>query len=494
MLKKIKNALNGNLINFIEIVLFLTIALRLYDSVVYNGDNMFMLANSKVILESGFPVTDPLSIHENFAYVTPQWLYAMILYAATKLSPSVVSIFGIGATVLLEFFVWKMARQIIGNRSFASDFFLIVMLIPLTLYFRIMRPIVFTAVFGIAEFLILEKYKGKYRPIHYIAIALLSVAQINFHNSLWLVQILVELCFLAEAIFDKLDHREGEKISTYAIMIAITAAAGLINPYGFDYVTYIFRSLISIIPFKECINELRFPTDRFTWSVVISEIAFCLYVTIKKEKFPPLRYFFLSGGFLVMYFMSLRNISLFMTLGQAVPLWCASLIAPKEEKDRIIRYFAAPIAAGLLITAFIFPTVDINTTALGKEQDAYDMMRELEAEGFPKSKRLLTSFNFGSYPEYLGYKSYIDPRAEVFGIANNGVKDVASEYVYFFHEIDPFTEQEDFNRFLDEYDFDYVCMESYPMAYYMLEQSGRFTLVRQRGDTKFYERNREKTE
>ena len=46
----------------------------------FNGDNYFMFAHARALLDKGFVNTDPLSMHTDFKFAMTQWLYALIIY------------------------------------------------------------------------------------------------------------------------------------------------------------------------------------------------------------------------------------------------------------------------------------------------------------------------------------------------------------------------------------------------------------------------------
>ena len=70
----------------------------------------------------------------------------------------------------------------------------------------------------------------------------------------------------------------------------------------------------------------------------------------------------------------------------------------------------------------------------------------------PETTVLYTGYNTGGYAEYMGFRSYIDPRAEVFVKKNNGKEDVMLEY-YRLQNGDSY-----YKDFLDKYRFTHLMV------------------------------------
>ena len=91
-----------------------------------------------------------------------------------------------------------------------------------------------------------------------------------------------------------------------------------------------------------------------------------------------------------------------------------------------------------------------------------DAMKYLK-ENYPKTMTVYTEFMEGSYIEYMGYKCYMDPRAEVFLKVNNHKKDIYKEY------IDLENRKIDYKDFLDKYKFDILFVNKNTTMYDNLE-------------------------
>ena len=83
-----------------------------------------------------------------------------------------------------------------------------------------------------------------------------------------------------------------------------------------------------------------------------------------------------------------------------------------------------------------------------------------------KSKfKVYGDYDEGGYVEYRGYKSYVDPRMEVFLKANNGKEDIFSEFYSLQHgDLDK-------AEFLKKYDFDFLVIREYDKLYNSVDEN-----------------------
>ncbi|HAB66029.1 MAG TPA: hypothetical protein DCE23_01545, partial [Firmicutes bacterium] len=71
--------------------------------------------------------------------------------------------------------------------------------------------------------------------------------------------------------------------------------------------------------------------------------------------------------------------------------------------------------------------------------------------------KLYVEFNNGAYAEYMGIKSYIDTRAELFLKNSNGKDDIFDESIHIF-ENDKFF---DYDAFVNKYGFTHILVNMY---------------------------------
>ena len=94
---------------------------------------------------------------------------------------------------------------------------------------------------------------------------------------------------------------------------------------------------------------------------------------------------------------------------------------------------------------------------------------------------MYTDFNCGSYAEWLGFKCYADPRAEVFLKSVNGKEDILAEVWDSMHR--RITAQE----LQEKYDFDYWLVQSDYSLDYQIRNKSDYKLLVEEDGYKVYE-------
>jgi len=456
-----------------------------YGAINFNGDNYFMLANAKVIFESGFPVTDPLSMHSSFAYMTPQWLYACLIYWAQQTFGNIGIFFvALIAETMLAIVVGIVSKKLCSDETVWMFWFFLLFIPFYVAGYSIVRPMVFTVLFCMIEYLLIDQMRSKWK---FFLLFLISVLQINMHNSLWVSLILIWLCFFGEHVVESIKQKKMIGLPEDLIAIICLATGSLINPYGIDYVLYIFPSMEALKPFMGIINELLPSKDPLKIIYTACVVIVTVIGLIKKKKI-PYRFLFMTLGFSAMFFYASRNWIFMLTFGSLSGLMMTDrLIGIRGTKCPQISVLKKTIPLSfvlMLIVAIEFPQISDRHAQNEQIQNEYDIFYN-SMDKITKDSKILCSFNLGSYLEYNGYKPYIDPRAEIFGIANNGQYDVASEFVYLTTDC-PI---EYFKEVVCRYDFDYLICSSERLQKFA-EESGLFEKYKEKDITVIYKRKR----
>ncbi|MBR3497659.1 MAG: hypothetical protein IKO05_01550 [Selenomonadaceae bacterium] len=466
-------------------IIFLTAAATFWQAFfrfIEEADTYFVMNLGRYILEHGFPHVDPFTVHENLQLVAQQWLSGILFWEAYKNFGvegllAVDSFFG-AATVLI---FWRLCLFVSGGNkilSFALSFFAAIfyatMVVP--------RPQVISATLLLVEVFCLEKFTRTENPKFLIALPLVSVALSNFHAAVWLVSLVVCLPFLFVKNF--------RHIKFLLAAMVVTALCGLLNPYGSEAMTYVFRSY-GIESINANIKEMATPTAHgFQGKCFFLTEAFLIFSLARAKV--PWRYIFLSGGITFMTIMHGRNLPLFYFIAtfptayvwrefslekfkaQRVPLTilifllvaaftavsvalfkeCLDelslplkillaatvlfvlyvLLVPKVE-GRILHPSLLPkknlsLLGGVLLTGIIF----LVTIAASQPKPPHmytDAIKFLLRTERPENISLYANQGVGGLAGHLGVKYYIDARSEVFLKANNGQKDIFDEYLDF---------------------------------------------------------------
>lgn len=282
------------------VVVFWAMSFRLTE----NADTYFVMNLGRYVVENGIPQVDPFTIHENLKLVAQQWLSGVFFWEAYKF-------FGVDGLrlatgiigIILIVIHWRLCLYVSGGNkflsfvlSFAVGLFVAQMIVP--------RPHIISTLILLSEVFFLEKFTRRGDLKFLLPLPVLSILLINFHAAMWLMSLVVCLPFL----FVK-------KIWHIKFLLAAMAAmlfGGLINPYGLDAMTYVFRSY-GIDLLNQGIKEMMTPSAHDLRGKIfyLSEALMIFIFTRYKV---PLRYILLSGGIIFMAIMHWRNVILFYFL------------------------------------------------------------------------------------------------------------------------------------------------------------------------------------
>ena len=494
---------------------------------VENADTYFVMNIGRYVLENGFPHVDPFTIHENLQLVAQQWLSGIFFWEAYKfLGADGLRLldFIIGAALVVTY--WRLCLLVSeGNKylslalSFAIGVIISNWLVP--------RPHIISTLILLIEVFMLEKFTRTKDFKFLLALPVLSVLLINFHAAMWLMSLVICLPFL----FVK-DIRHVKFLSAAMAGIFI---CGLINPYGFDAMTYVFRSYgIDLI--NQGVREMATPTAHDLRGKIFYLAEAVMIFTFAKFKV-SWRYILLSGGIIFMAIMHGRNVFLFYFLA-TFPL----AYALKDFRSKnffmlpafflllaintvlVVEIFKCgleniPIGFKLLFFSEIIFLVDtalivkvdgsiINPKVLPKKNLALFIIAAMLCGIFfitqgkesksdetytaaiefllrserPENISLYVNQGYGGLAGMFGIKYYIDSRSEVFLPANNGQKNILEEYLDLRHGKIYYAD------FFTRYDFTHIITTSEDyMLYEALSRDKNFRVIYESERAKGYE-------
>ncbi len=426
------------------------------------GDDYFMLAHWRWVLENGFPHADPLSMHEGFRFSVEKWLSCAALYHLYESAGIWGLRLSLGLVVAAIFALqYRLCALTSGNRQISMAAAAVITLLGLR--FFLLRPQTVTILILTAELYCLEQYMKMGRVRGLLRLPLLAWLEMGVHSTLWPGFFLVLLPYLADF------SAENGKLFFHIRRKLPLAGAGLLsfgalflNPYGAWSVFYIFRSY-GDADMTRLISELN-PTTFHDYDWLLGTLLVTLALCIGNRKMPP-RYYMILAGFFLFALTAQRNIMFFTQFGGFT---AAVLLRDRRLRLRWNLLPALPvILAGALLSGCSASEKDVRQ--LRENEQIIDVLAE-EAES---GAVIYADFNTGSYAEYRGFRPYIDGRAEVFLKSVNGRADI-------FHEYAQLSSGELYYRdFLDRYDFDYLVVNENlePALYHALEHDGDFRLL-----------------
>lgn len=438
-----------------------------------DNDFWFLYKTGEHIVNNGFPHTDFLSMHSNMKLVVQQWLSTVIFYFVYS------SLGRIGLFCLLYgCYACICALTYRLNLLITKNELVSVVLAGLTdlLIFNqliVTRPQIFTYILLLLEILILEKHVSTRKNIYLAGIPLISLALINFHASMWPMIFVFMLPYIAGAVPVKIKAFKLEAEGSLLALIAAFAAGaivGLANPYGTDNMFYLFASY-GDNQLGTTIYEML-PTDIGTHIgkmlfglIIIMVIAGFFY---NKKRF-SVRFFCLFFGTLLLALMHRKGTPYFFIFGVSSFSYMikdVEIRLPSSITSKLTRRVRIMLAALLIMF-----TVCLCTEYLVKSLVAepgrtahYDRLDEV-AKILGKSEDpvvLYANFSDGQYMEYKDFHPYIDGRAELFLIQNNGEFDYYSEY-YELRSANMY-----YRDFTDKYQFNYLLLNGTSDRYLLM--------------------------
>ncbi|MBR0260934.1 MAG: hypothetical protein IJQ85_03975 [Selenomonadaceae bacterium] len=470
------------------------------------ADTRFVINLGKYILEHGFPHVDPFTVHENLQLVAQQWLSGVLFWEAYKNFgfDGLVAIDAVVGTAIVLIY-WRLCLFVSdGNKvlSFVMSLIVGFLIAPAI----VTRPHILSAMLFLIEVFCLEKFTRTENAKFLIPLPFLSIALVNFHAAVWLMSLVLCLPFLFVKNFR---HIKFLLAALGGIFIG-----GLINPYGVEAMTYVFRSYgISMI--SENIPEMFTPSAHDFRGKFFYATEALLIISLARFKV-PLRYIFLSGGLTFMAIMHGRNVILFYLLA-TIPIAYAwrELSVEKFKTMRMpmtilvfllvaanttviisfiqsdfenvallpkILFFATLlfIAYNLLIVkiegrilyptllprkvlslliGFVVVSVIFFTTLQGTQSKPLrtytNAIEFLLRDERPENISLYVPQGIGGLAGSYGIKYYIDSRSEVFIPANNGTqKNILGEYLDFMNG------KINYKDFFNRYDFTHIIVTS----------------------------------
>ena len=418
-----------------------------------DNDTWFMLNHGRYIIKNGlYPQYEPFTVHEEMEFTFQKWLSCILFWLIYKyLGKIALKLFLYGVYMAFVFAMYKLLEYINKNAKIQNLATLVVLNAAMTQYLYT-RPQMFTYLFLAIELIVLEKYVRENKTRLLVIIPILSLVEIQLHSTIWPIMLIFMLPYMFDVSFsDKivkklkiLPARKYKRLPIWLTFIA-SAVVAVINPYGFESVVYLVKSL-QIPELKMLISEVRAPKPLSVNAFVIAvSLVIFVYGFAKKKKI-ELRYLFLFGGTTLMSMMSARQMS-FMLIPAAM------LMAYFFDFKNLSNVMKASFALIFALVSFdsVFDASWGQTHYQQYVTDACDALYEYEPN--PEDTSVFNLDDEGSYLEFLGFRTYADTRAEVFSDKINNSKNYLAEKIGFESETVSYKE------FIYQYDYKYVFIQ-----------------------------------
>ena len=424
-----------------------------------DNDFWFLINTGRYILNHGFPVIEPFTIHQGLSFVVQQWLTDVIFFFIyDKVGFIGIMLLVISIYTLVLVLLYKICMLISNNKIKLSTIITIFVGFVFLFGFVRSRPQIFDYLFLLIEIYALEKYIKTKRKSYLFILPLISLLMINFHSSSWFMIFLFMFPYLIDSFKFRFLFFKGQGYQKKYLFITLIfmLIVGIINPYGIKAITYLFTSFGdsyingSVIEMKKILSEVSL------WSIIYVLIfIFTIFTNIKFWEKIKIRYLCLQMGTLLLGFLHIKGFS-FTLIGGIFPFAFYYKDYFKEYVDNYIYSKKFKISYSIvLFFMFVIPiSIVLVYGKIGFSFSYIENIYEYMEENVSREDNIIyTDYVIGSYAEWLGYRVYMDPRAEVFLKANNKKENIFYEYYYLIND------KLSLKKFCNKYNFDYIIVK-----------------------------------
>lgn len=434
-----------------------------------DNDIWFLLTLGRYATNYGIPVVDPFTIHEGLSYIMQQWLSASIFWVIFDYFGKYGLLFIVYImSFLLSFIIYKLYYGTSNNKILSILFSVIAMV--LMRKFIVLRPQIFSYFILFMEVFLVEKYVNTNKKVYLCFLPILSIVLINLHASMWYFQFVFLLPFIVNSF--KIENFSIQNFDLKPILITIVfmIIVSFINPYGYEALTFLFRSY-GIEMINNVVGEMKpLPFNVYGKTVLVLTIIVVLSMNFFKKSKLDMRHICFFCGTIILAYTHLKCYPYFVV----TTFYCLSYlykdfsfkkllnkvkVLKNAYENKYIKCILNSLIVGFSIMLF-FTTFVTGYSSIKNFNFHPDNLEEAVAyikENYDSDQvRLFIDFDNGGYTEYMGLKSYIDPRAEVFFKSLNKKEDIFEEYIDLSSK-----EDFDFDKFIDKYNFTHLIIFNY---------------------------------
>lgn len=390
-------------------------------------DTWWHLRSGEHILQNGIIYTDPFS-HSmaGEAWIDHSWGSQIILYGIWRIG----GLFGLmiytaGLAALGMFFVWKAST---GNNYLRA--FALILGATAAAVFWSPRPQMISFVMSAVILYLIHLYKREGKDRLWLIPILMGIwGNLHAGFSIGFIFLIGTIGgeVLANVFNPKGEHVIGWMgIRKLILITGVSAAALVINPYGFEMLRVPFQT-VGIDVLRAEIVEWQSPNfqERQTWGFIFLLLAVYGAAGASKKRLDWTD-FALTGGTAFLAMMTGRNIAVFAVAATPVLTYhLASIAAERGWLTGIVRAVTPRMARLNLALVGIIVIVCVLKVLLVMEpitlQAEIDRMLPRRAVEFirdnPPQGHMLNAYNWGGYLMYAlpEYPVFVDGRTDLYG-------------------------------------------------------------------------------
>lgn len=444
-----------------------------------DNDFWFIINHGRYILEKGFVFVEPFTVHENLYFSFEKWLSSIIFYKLYETFGTLgIKVFLVIIFSLILIALYKTAYYISRNRNI-SIILTTLFGFVFTRYFVVTRPQVFSYLLLIIEFCLTEKY-AKTNSVKYLyPLPIISIVYFQLHSTMWMMFFVMLIPYLLDfeciSSFLGCENTKYNKKNLLFVTI-VSFFAGFINPNGPESVFYLFKSLeVTNAGIIELISPNIYEFLYLCGILVTIEI----FTFLNKRTVLPLRYIYILIGTSLLGIMAVRNVSYFQIYHSIILCYMLrDYNISWLDKNKFNVLLSIVIAIGIIYGVIVAKVYETNN----RGEEILDKLKESIGCTYETcgNVSVFTDFNTGSYAEWLGFKAYIDPRAEIFYKSINKKEDIMPEWREIYYN------SGEYEKLEEKYDFDYWLVEKdtamykkiiYDEKYKIADENTKFILL-----------------
>ena len=451
---------------YIILALFIILITALSVKKVMQNDIFFTIATGREILANGYDNMDHLTWHEGLTFYKLRWAFDIImtlLYNTTGFTGIYILVMIIAVITMLSLFYILIKQK--NNVVLAFIATVCSSLIMAGIGTFTARAQIISYLLLLLEVFFIERLLTTNKKRYYIYLFLISVFIVNFHASVWPVTIILVMPFLAEAILNKIIKKKKDiklviedlKIKPLVITLILLLIGSFLSPIGTYTHIYMFKVMGSIS--SEFILELQ-PTNLLTSVGMCSMLVVYVIIALATKAKIKVRDLLLFFGLFIMGILAVRNQSFFFIIGMIPLARLVNNFFETYDNEKLLEKLISKLnknsilaLLGIFILIFMLPNIVQRTKEEYVDKTAYpvDATEYILNNLDYQNMRIYDHFNFGSYLEFKGIKTFIDSRCEVYCREFNNVDILEDWYNVVNGEMH-------YDDLFDKYDIDYAIV------------------------------------
>jgi hypothetical protein len=429
-------------------------------------DMWWHLRTGEYILANGLPYQDVFSFTvPDYAWITHEWLSQVFMWLVYSIGqfPALIIVFS-GLIVLTYWLVYLVCD---GRPDLAAFITLLAAIASAVVWGT--RPQIFNMLFTAVFVFIIERAKQGKAPRWLLwTMPVVMIVWANAHSGYLLGVVVLGTYAIGEALQqwlgkDKERALSWQQIRDLAIITVLSFLVAALNPNGPALWIYPFETLGSP-SMQQYIQEWQSPNFHAVmfWPFAVM-VGVGVLAMILSPKTPTFSELLLFAGTTAAGFLSARHIPLFTIIALPVVAHHLTLVianspaaalveipdphqTPKPSATFKILNWVILIVAVLGAVAWAGNKIANNEEAIARiyPVSAVDFIEEnglAEAKGY-------NSYNWGGYLIWRGLPVFTDGRADVYG----------DEFIFYY--LQTMELQQDWQEPLDDYEIEYVIMET----------------------------------